>query len=371
MSNTTEIPIEEMTKQLGMELCEFSEVNPHDCDVCNQAKPDSKIWVQMCGGHEGSSVEANYYACEGCVVQKFKDMTEEDKDSEMRSAAQVDLEQDGPAGDFHSFMNGPRIRQALGLEKSADQFETPPRLKDSDIAQARRDVLDCDVVIGFSKLDSPPGSWPMKACKVTKTSRLRPADNFWAQSQASDKLSARLDKMKDEMQDALGFPEHMLLTAGYGTPSLDGIRRIAMQAHKGQFRRDGVTPYTEHLRAVATRVSDDPEAEMVAWLHDILEDTRTTSSDLRAANVPEPVVQAVWLLTRDPMCSYTDYIAKIKGNALACRVKIADMLANLSDRPTNRQILKYAKALLLLVDSTDGYPTDVPEDSIDKQEPHE
>jgi len=40
----------------------------------------------------------------------------------------------------------------------------------------------------------------------------------------------------------------------------------------------------------------------------------------------------------------------VKCNELARKVKIADMLSNLADNPTDKQIKKYAKGLLFLVD---------------------
>jgi (p)ppGpp synthase/HD superfamily hydrolase len=52
------------------------------------------------------------------------------------------------------------------------------------------------------------------------------------------------------------------------------VEVIATKAHEGQYRRDGVTPYIEHPKAVAARVKGDEKAEMVAWLHDVIEDTK-------------------------------------------------------------------------------------------------
>jgi hypothetical protein len=48
--------------------------------------------------------------------------------------------------------------------------------------------------------------------------------------------------------------------------------------------------------------------------------------------------------------SYGKYLEPIKNNPLAKKVKIADMLANLADSPTEKQIQKYAKGLLFLLD---------------------
>ena len=45
-----------------------------------------------------------------------------------------------------------------------------------------------------------------------------------------------------------------------------------------------------------------------------------------------------------------NYLAGIKRNTAARKVKIADMLANLSDAPTAKQIIRYARGLLALHD---------------------
>lgn len=124
---------------------------------------------------------------------------------------------------------------------------------------------------------------------------------------------------------------------------------IADRAHQGQFRRDGATPYICHPRDVAGRVKGDDMAEAVAWLHDVLEDTDLKADDLRKAAIPQEVVDAVILLTRRDGLGYERYLSQIKANPLARKVKIADMLSNLNDHPTNRQIVKYAKGLLVLM----------------------
>lgn len=54
--------------------------------------------------------------------------------------------------------------------------------------------------------------------------------------------------------------------------------KIAGEAHQGQYRRGGVVSYIEHPKAVVDRVGADPEARVVAWLHDVLEDTEVTAS---------------------------------------------------------------------------------------------
>lgn len=126
---------------------------------------------------------------------------------------------------------------------------------------------------------------------------------------------------------------------------------LATQAHRGQFRRDGVTPYITHPAAVARLVEkESPEVIATAWLHDVVEDTSETPETLRGAGIPEAVVDAVILLTKDQSgLSYEEYLARVRANPIACRVKVADMLHNLSDSPTQKQILKYARGLLILL----------------------
>lgn len=139
---------------------------------------------------------------------------------------------------------------------------------------------------------------------------------------------------------------------------------IARGAHAGQFRRDGTTPYITHIEQVVERVaqrllteqgsfvassSAGSRTQAAAWLHDVIEDSDYTANDLRDIGIPFDVVQAVQLLTKREDQPYDAYIAAIKSNTIARRVKIADMLSNLADGPTNKQIVKYSKALLILL----------------------
>lgn len=129
-------------------------------------------------------------------------------------------------------------------------------------------------------------------------------------------------------------------------------RKIALKAHAGQLRRDGLTPYTSHVEAVANRCSGQcGDVVATAWLHDVLEDTTETQDSLLAAGIPQRVVDAVIVLTKSGAASYEDYIAGIKGDEIARRVKIQDMLHNLSDSPSRTQVIKYCKGLLSILDA--------------------
>ncbi|MBD5779917.1 GTP pyrophosphokinase [Pelagicoccus sp. NFK12] len=125
-------------------------------------------------------------------------------------------------------------------------------------------------------------------------------------------------------------------------------QRIATQAHDGQYRRNGQVPYIEHPRAVASRVGEDVEAQVVAWLHDVLEDCDVSKEQLQEAGIPEQCIAAVELLSKTPGEDYDAYLERVAANPLASKVKIADMISNLADHPTNKQLKKYAKGLTRL-----------------------
>ena len=94
--------------------------------------------------------------------------------------------------------------------------------------------------------------------------------------------------------------------------------------------------------------AEDEKVIAVAWLHDVLEDTSVTKEQLAMAGIPGDVVATVVSLTNtgEP---YDDYLEWIKGIPMARKVKIADMLHNLSDDPTEKQIWKYANGLVRLL----------------------
>lgn len=130
-------------------------------------------------------------------------------------------------------------------------------------------------------------------------------------------------------------------------------RTIAVTAHAGQTRRDGHTPYMTHVEAVVSRVAGQGwRAEAAAWLHDTVEDTGETLASLTAAGVDLEVVELVDRLTRRAGETYHDFLVRIKANPVAVKVKVADILSNLADSPTDKQIVRYAMALLYLKDAT-------------------
>jgi hypothetical protein len=121
----------------------------------------------------------------------------------------------------------------------------------------------------------------------------------------------------------------------------------ARDAHVNDYRRDGKTPYITHVSRVASRLAAAGEEVIaLAWLHDIKED----HPDYKLPKgLPQSVLIALDLLTKKKGQKYSDYINEIKINPMARRVKIADIMDNISDDPSDYQIRKYAAALLILV----------------------
>jgi (p)ppGpp synthase/HD superfamily hydrolase len=122
---------------------------------------------------------------------------------------------------------------------------------------------------------------------------------------------------------------------------------VAELAHRGQSRRDDVTPYINHAVAVAALMPTDL-LKAIAVLHDVPENTKVTLADL-AELFPKRVVNAVDALTKRKGEQYLDYVERVNENSLARKVKLADMFCNLRDSPNEKQKRKYFQAFKRLV----------------------
>ena len=129
--------------------------------------------------------------------------------------------------------------------------------------------------------------------------------------------------------------------------------RIAYNAHNGQLAKSDV-PYIFHPFHLAEQMKTEHEV-IVALLHDVVEDTDVTLEDLAAEGFPRDVLEAVRLLTHDRSVPYMEYIAGLKDNALAKKVKMADLLHNSDvtrlegiDEEAGKRLKKYGAALQML-----------------------
>lgn len=131
---------------------------------------------------------------------------------------------------------------------------------------------------------------------------------------------------------------------------------IATAAHLGQTDKLGAD-YIRHPERVAARVAHlGAHITAAAWLHDVIEDSATSAEDLRAAGIPDDVVDAVLLLTRTSDTPSATYYERIRTSPLALQVKLADIADNLDPRRLAqldaetqlRLVQKYAAALTAL-----------------------
>lgn len=130
-------------------------------------------------------------------------------------------------------------------------------------------------------------------------------------------------------------------------------------------------PYITHSLEVMNMLSTEEE-QIVAVLHDVFEkcpgwclgrvmdDSKFYIKD-RSENIEyittANVYWALMLISKDKHITYDTYIQKLINdikldgtpNKLAIKVKLADILSNLSDNPSNYAKQKYAKALPILL----------------------
>ena len=125
---------------------------------------------------------------------------------------------------------------------------------------------------------------------------------------------------------------------------------IAHKAHDGQFDKAG-KPYIAHPLTVMAQM-DTLESKIVAVLHDAIEDSDLTITDLVQQGFPDFITEAIAAITKLDGEIYEDYIARVKSNAIALKVKIADVTHNMDlsriAKPTAKdfqRLEKYQKVL--------------------------
>jgi (p)ppGpp synthase/HD superfamily hydrolase len=107
--------------------------------------------------------------------------------------------------------------------------------------------------------------------------------------------------------------------------------------------------YAHTLRVVAMSKTD-MEA-VVAYLHDVVEDSAVTLPDLGDLGFDSYVIHAVDAITRRDTETYAEYIVRLgETNTVATAVKIADLRDHLQERATLKESLKarYDKAMTYL-----------------------
>jgi len=155
----------------------------------------------------------------------------------------------------------------------------------------------------------------------------------------------------------------------FTSQDVEDVYSTARLAHLGQKRRSG-EDYFSHPKGVANIVRrlypGDLKSYMVALLHDSVEDvesvgnmSRSELEEMIAGSIADPqesqeILIAVQALVHAKDVVYDEYVGSLTSNPLALRVKLADMIHNLTHSPSDGQIDKYTNAYRALKDSYKG-----------------
>ena len=128
---------------------------------------------------------------------------------------------------------------------------------------------------------------------------------------------------------------------------LDKMLVICTNAHHGQYDKGG-RPYILHpLRVMSFLKTDDEELQCIALGHDVIEDTKVTYAELRAAGITERVLDGIRAMTKQPGQTLEEYKEQVFASKDAMRVKMCDLRHNSDIRRlkgvTEKDIARMAK----------------------------
>lgn len=126
-------------------------------------------------------------------------------------------------------------------------------------------------------------------------------------------------------------------------PNMSSLERlafgIAFGAHTGTGQKDYAgLEYINHPLALYS-MCDNEEERIVALLHDVVEDTDITISDLSLFFSKE-IVEAIRVISHEKVYDKKAYMEGIKANPLARKVKILDLKHNM-DRSRLESLLEW------------------------------
>lgn len=116
-------------------------------------------------------------------------------------------------------------------------------------------------------------------------------------------------------------------------------KEFAREKHEGITRKDGVTPYFDHLKKVVKNLEklgvSNQDILCAGWLHDTIEDTNTDYDDIseQFGKTVADIVASVTKDTRLPRpIRERKYVEQLKHSKWQAKVvKLADIVANISD----------------------------------------
>lgn len=143
---------------------------------------------------------------------------------------------------------------------------------------------------------------------------------------------------------------------------IDFCAALARFLHAEDYDKHG-KPYFEHCSRVSNGIDKQLlDARCAAFLHDTVEDGKTSLSTLLALNIPSRVVELVEILTRDDGETYADYINRVAKDRDAIAIKLSDLSDNqdpLRGPLPEGLVKRYAKAQTLLLNVLRNWPEEV------------
>ena len=100
---------------------------------------------------------------------------------------------------------------------------------------------------------------------------------------------------------------------------LESARLLSQKAHSNQVDKAWIDYFSGHIKTMVSTVNSNKE-KIVAYLHDIVEDTDITIDSIYE-EFGEEIGKAVEVITKSGKLDYTKYIEGIKANELARAVK--------------------------------------------------
>lgn len=169
--------------------------------------------------------------------------------------------------------------------------------------------------------------------------------------------------------------DQIINTFGELSPLHESVIQLAFKKHSNQFRKNSNLPYFSHLVHVAKNVIDEymfifgvvginletlSDLVIVAYWHDIVEDTDTTLGNLRDVlsmhltdqKRIESILTGIYLVTKKKdKFDILVYLLDIKQNLYAYMVKMADLKHNMSDLKAGNLLDKYKLCKYILVNN--------------------
>ena len=136
--------------------------------------------------------------------------------------------------------------------------------------------------------------------------------------------------------------------------TLERAIEIAARTHAGQLDKGGA-PYILHPLRVMLRVAPGAQ-QIVAVLHDVVEDSAVTFEDLEREGFSAEVISGLRAVTKIEGESYEDFVARAALDPVGKAVKLADLMEN-SDlsriaEPSQKdleRVAKYGRAIQYLM----------------------